>query len=481
MTRDYDLIILGSGPAGFACAMQATKFDKKALIIEANEENLGGSWINTGTVPSKALRETAKNIYSYTSKFGDFHEKKPYERFKMRDVLKYKDKVLANENNEIKKNLIKNNVHTSRGFGKIIDANTIEITDHLGSQREVTADYILVSTGAQPKPPESFKVDHNKVHDINSILNMQHIPRRISIVGGNIQSIEFATIFASLGTKVTILNENADFLSYIDYEIRDEFQKVLDLLKISLVNGVKIQNVSKNELRNCTEIRYTKAETDELMVLETEVMLYFGGRIPNSKNIGLEALGVEMDEQGYIKVNKNHKTNVDSIYAAGDVVGFPALASVSFSQGRIAACDMFGIPSSELSVNIPFGIYSIPEIASIGLTEKEAIKQGFDVTVGRSYYNNLTKADISKNRIGLLKLVFETKTFKLLGVHICGEEACELIHIGQSVLFYNGDIRFFIQNVMNYPTYSEAYKVAAFNGVNRVYKAGAKYKDLLNK
>lgn len=481
MSRDYNVVILGSGPAGFSCAMQTTKFDKKALIIEANADALGGSWINTGTVPSKALRETAKNIYNYTSKFGDFEGKKPYERFKMRDVLKYKDKVLENENSEIKKNLIKNNVHTARGFGKIIDAHTVEITDHMGQKRTITTDYILISTGAKPKQPSTFEVDHNKVHDINSILNMQHIPRRLAIVGGNVQSVEFATIFASLGTKVTILNENAEYLAYLDHEIREEFQKVIELLRISIAQNIKIEGVSKNELRNCTEIRYRKKDTDELMVLETEVMLYFGGRIPNSHNIGLEHTQVTTDEQGYIQVDDNYQTKEPSIYAAGDVVGFPALASVSFSQGRIAACSMFGIPSSDVSVNVPFSIYSIPEIASLGITEKEALDRGLDVTVGRSYYNNLTKADISKNRIGILKLVFETQTFKLLGVHICGEEASEMIHLGQAVMYYNGDIRYFIRNVMNYPTYSEAYRIAAFNGVNRVYKAGTKYKELLDK
>lgn len=481
MSRDYDVVILGSGPAGFACAMQTTKFDKKALIVEANQDHLGGTWINTGTVPSKALRQTAQNIYTYTSQFGKYEGKKPYEKFRMKDVLKYKDKVLENENSEIKKNLIKNGVHTSRGFGKIIDPHTVEITDHIGQKKTVTSDYILISTGSSPKEPENFVVDHVKVHDINSILNMHHIPRRLTIVGGNVQSIEFATVFASLGTKVTILNEDDDYLTFLDEEIKTEFKKAIKDLRITIIQGVYIQGVAKNDLRNCTEIRYTRNHNDdELMVLETEVMLYFGGRQPNSTKIGLAELDVKLEEDDFIKVNENYKTNIDSIYAAGDVIGFPALASVSFSQGRIASCDMFGIPNSEVSANIPFGIYTIPEMASIGLTEKEAIERGMDISVGRCYYENLTKADISKSRTGILKLVFETKSFKLLGVHIVGDNACEIIHIGQSVLFYNGDIRYFIRNVMNYPTHAEAYRIAAFNGVNRVYKGGKKYKDLLD-
>ena len=479
MSKDYDVIILGSGPSGFSCAMQTAKFDKKALIVESNEEYLGGAWINTGTVPSKALRETATNIYKYTSQFGETDEKKPYERFRMRDVLKYKDRVLASENSEIKDNLIKNEVDTALGFGRIIDAHTVEIKSDDGSVRTCTADYILISTGAQSTEPDQFSIDHSRVLDNRSILDIHYIPKRLVIVGTNVQAIEFATVFSALGTRVTILNGQEDYLVFLDREIKREVAKVLDDFRINIFNRTRVIQVGENPLRNCTEVKFEEKDTGKLHVVETEQVLYFGERKPNTANIGLEEVGVETDEKGFIKIDHNYRSNIPSIFAAGDVIGFPGLASASFSQGRIASCNMFEASSLEIESVIPYGIYSIPEISSIGLTEEEAGQQGQDVTIGRAYYRNLTKANISKTQHGMLKLVFDTQNLRLLGVHIVGEGACDLIHIGQAVIRFQGSIRYFLDTVHNYPTYSEAYRVAAFNGINRVYKSGVKYKKIL--
>ncbi|MDG5768264.1 Si-specific NAD(P)(+) transhydrogenase [Balneolales bacterium ANBcel1] len=480
MSRDYDVIILGSGPAGFSCAMQSAKFDKKALIIEANEHYLGGSWINTGTVPSKALRETASNIFKYSSRFGDTDGVKPYDRFKMRDVLKYKDIVLASENSEIKENLIKNEVDTELGFGTIVDPHTVEVKKEDGSVTRFTTDYILVSTGGQTVTPKKFEVDHATILDNRSILDLNYIPKRLVIVGTNVQAVEFATIFTALGTRVTILNEKEDYLVFLDREAKKEFDEIISDMRISVFNNTEVIDISTNSLRNCTEVKFREKETDSLHVTETEQVLYFGERKPNTRNLGLESLDMEFDEQGFIKVDHHYRTNIPSIFAAGDVIGHPGLASVSFSQGRISSCNMFGASSLEMHSSIPYGIYSIPEIASIGLTEREARAQSKDITIGRAYYRNLTKANISQSPRGILKLVFETESLKLLGIHIVGEGACDLIHIGQAVLHYNGDVRYFLNTVHNYPTYSEAYRIAAFNGVNRVYKSGVKYKTLLD-
>ncbi len=214
-------------------------------------------------------------------------------------------------------------------------------------------------------------------------------------------------------------------------------------------------------------------------VIETEHVLYLGGKVPNTKNIGLEKLGVKVDKEGYVEVNSDYQTSVSNIYAGGDVKGFPAMASSAFSEGRMASCRMFGIEAQDLKSEIPYAIYSIPEISNIGLTEKDAKAEGLDVTVGRAYYKNITQGDISNQQDGLLKLVFETDTLKLVGVHIIGERASDLIHLGQAVMSFDGDIRYFINHVLNYPSYSEAYRIAAFNGINRVYKAGVKYKKIL--
>lgn len=478
MAFDYDLIILGSGPAGFSCSMQASKFDKNVLIIEANEAHLGGSWINAGTVPSKALREAASNIHKYTQLFGDVNNKKPYLLFQMSDLLKIKDKVIQHENSEIKRNLIKNEVKTIRGFGRIVDDHTVEVIDPLNTKKQYTANYILVSTGSTPRPPKSFKIDHKTILDSNSILSMEHIPRRLVIVGAGVQALEYATIFASMGTKITILNPLDDYVTFLDDEIKEVLAEALKQYRITIYHGIKIKQVGKNQLRNCTEIFFDDAD-GETRVIETEQVLHFGGRLPNTSNIGAEEIGIELDESGYVRVNTNFQSSVNSIYAAGDVIGHPESASAAFSQGRMAACHMFGIQTEELSTTMPFSIYSIPEISSIGLTEQAAKDNGLDVTVGRAYFENLTKAAVSNNMTGMLKLVFETGTFKLLGVHIIGASACEIIHLGQAVMTYNGDIRYFISNMMNYPSYAEAYRVAAFNGVNRVYKAGVKYRSIL--
>lgn len=480
MSRDYDVVIIGSGPAGFSCAMQSSKFDKKVLIVESDKKYLGGTWINTGTVPSKALREAAKTIQQFNNQFEDQESKKPYDRFRMADLLQYKQGILAKENKKVKNDIIKNNIDVARGFGRLIDEHTVEVDTHIGTKETHTADHILICTGSTPSKAENFDIDDNKVLDYKSILDITHIPRRLAIIGTGVNAIEFATTFAALGTRVSILSDRDDYLTFLDYEIKELLQQSLERRDINIKNGITIEEVGFNPLRNNTEIRFrSKTEAERLQVLETEQVLYLGRRKPNVENIGLEELNIETDLDNLINVDESFKTNVDSIYAAGDVIGFPRLASASFTQGRLAACNMFGIPALEVPEQIPYGIYAIPEIANLGVTEQHAKAMGLDVTVGRAFFKNIVKADMTNHDEGMLKLVFKTDTLKLMGVHILGNEAANLIHLGQAVMAHNGDIRYFIQHVMNYPTLSEAYRIAAFNGVNRVYKAGVNYKSIL--
>jgi len=482
MKFDYDVIILGSGPAGFSCAMQSSKFDKKVLMVEANPDHLGGAWINTGTVPSKSLREASQLIQKFHTQFGDERGRKPYEKFRMEDILQYKKSILDIKNRKVKDDLIKNDIETARGWGKVIDKNTVEVSNQFGNKVTYTTKFILISTGSRPNNPENFEIDHNLVLDYESVLNLTHIPRRLVIVGSGIIAFEYATIFAALGTRISILSGQGRILPFLDNEIHDHLKKAIKKKNIQLFKNCEIKRVEENKLRTCTEIAFSSSDDkNRMQVLETEHVLYVGGKVPNTDNIGLSEAGVKTDKQGYIEVNSNFKSSSDNIYAAGDVIGYPSLASASFVQGRLAAADMFGIPSDDFSSSIPFGIYSIPEISGIGLTEQDAQKQGIDYTVGRAYYENITQADISHIKDGLLKLVFRTDDLKLLGVHVIGENAPDLIHLGQSVMYFDGDIRYFIRNVLNYPSFGEAYRIAAFNGVNRVYKAGVKYKSILDK
>lgn len=481
MSYDYDLIILGSGPAGFSAAMQSTKFGKQVLLVEADENHLGGAWVNAGTVPSKALREAAASIAKFTHLFGDVDGKKAYQRFKMADLFQFKTKVVNYENSEIKRNLIKNEVHTARGFGKLLDGHTVEVRDHLGSKKTYTSEYILVSTGSKALKPGNFEVDNKIVVDNRSLSNMTHVPKRLVIIGGGVNAVEYATIFAALGTKVNLLSSRNDYFPFLDHEIRAEFDKILRQQRLTIHTDVQVEDVGLNPLRNCTEIKYRTLADNELRVLETEQVIHFGVRCPNTKNIGLEETGVELNENGYVKVDEHYQTNVPSVYAAGDIVGFPGLASASFTQGRVASCHMAQVDEIKISGANPFGIYSIPEISSIGLTEEEAKAQHRDYVVGRAYYKELTKAAVSNTDTGLLKLIFDRHTLQLIGVHIIGESACDIIHIGQAVMKNKIDIRYFVDNIMNYPTYSEAYRVAAFNGINRLNKSGVKYRNLVSR
>lgn len=482
MSFDYDVIILGSGPAGFSCAMQSSKFDKRVLIVEASEEHLGGSWINSGTVPSKALREAAKSIQKFHKQFGGEKKQKPYERFKMKDLLQYKQNILENKNQKVKKDLIKNEIDTARGWGKVLDDHTVEVTDHLNNVKTYSANNILISTGSSYNDPDLFSINDSNILDYRSVLNLTHIPRRLTIVGSGIISYEFATIFSALGTRVTLLSDRDEIMPFLDDDIEQVVLRLLKQSTIQIYSNVQLQHVSINKLRTCTEVGFkTGAEPDRLQVAETEHVFYIGSATPNTSGIGAENVDLALTDNGGIEVDSHFRTSVSSIYAAGDVVGSPAQASVSFVQGRIAATAMFNDESTQISEYIPFGIYSIPEISAIGLTEREASRQGIDVNVGRAYYSNLTQADINHEPEGLLKLVFKSDDLKLIGVHIIGEQAADLVHLGQSVMAHNGTIRYFMEHVLNYPSYSEAYRVAAFNGLNRVYESGVKYKQILER
>ncbi|MEX1062301.1 MAG: FAD-dependent oxidoreductase [Balneolaceae bacterium] len=479
MSFDYDLIVIGSGPAGFSCAMQGSKFEKKVLVVETKADQLGGTWINTGTVPSKALREAAKTIYRYHTQFGNEKRQRPFEIFKMEDLLRYKQEILESKNRKVKEDLLKNEIDTIGGFGELVDKHTVEVTDKSGGVKTYSARYILVSTGSSPNPPSKKLYSDSEILNYESILDLTHIPRRLVIMGGGINAFEYATVFGALGARVSILNEMEDYLVYLDHEIREQLHESLAKRQITVYNDAKVTKIRNNDLRNCTEVCFKSRDQDRVQVIETEHVLYFGKYQPNSEKIGLDKLGIRVDKDGFIPVDNHYQTPCEPVYAAGDVIGFPTLASVSFVQGRLAACNMFGIPSRELQTDIPFGIYTLPEIAGIGLTEHDAGKLNLDVTVGRAYYSNVTQADISHQNEGILKLIFSTKNLKLLGVHIFGEGATDLIHLGLSVMANDGDIRYFFQHVINYPSYTEAYRIAAFNGVNRVNKTGIKYRNIL--
>lgn len=465
MKTDYDLVVIGSGPAGFSCAVQAARFNKKVLLIEKNEKHFGGSWIDTGTVPSKTLREAAGVIFKYHKLFHKSLSIRSPKRYDMDSLLQFKSFVQENEKQHLKQKLIKSDIDTERGHGKILDPHTVEVSDSRGVKKQFKTTFILISTGSRPAKPTNFEVDHSKIFDIESLFGLNHVPRRLVIAGSGVQAIEFATTFAALGTKVTLMNTEAAYLNFMDEEIKKELEIVLEKLGIFIYTNSHIRDIYFNPLRNLTEIRFTNQNSPDLRVVETESVLHISRKIACLDNTGIENVNLATDSTGYIKVNDHYQSTIPSVYAAGDVIGFPSLASVSFTQGRIAACHMFDKPSTEIRDSLPYGIYSIPEISCIGLTEDEAKKQGLKYSVGKEYFKNITRADVNNTDTGILKMVFETDTLKLLGVHILGENACDLIHIGQAVISLGGTIEYFTNQVFNYPTYTEAYRNAALNGI----------------
>lgn len=474
MSYDYDVAVIGSGPSGFSCAIQAAKLGKRVLIIEKELDAFGGTWVNTGTMPSKAFKEAAKTIFNYHSQFGDERGRKPFEKFHMEELLAYKQDILESMHRKIKKDLIKNGIDTLRGTGSVADAHRVEVVDASGDHHTVSAEYILLSTGSRMQPPSGFEIDHETILDYRSILQINHIPRRLAIVGGSISAFEYATTFAALGTRVTLLVDKEELLPFLDAKIKDHLIKFLESSTIQVFTQARIDHVRKNSLRNCTEVGFRLGDDpDRLRISEVEQVLFAGGMKPNTEGLGLENVGIRTDESGYIRVNEVHCTDVPSIYATGDVIGKTSFASLSFVQGRQAACSMFGVPTPRMSAtDIPYAIYSIPEIAAIGLTEQQAVEQGQDVEVGICKFSKLTQADLTRKEYGLLKLIFERGSLRILGIHIIGDQAADLVHLGQSVMALGGTIRYFVDQTLNYPSYSEAYRLAAFNGLNKLEKAG---------
>lgn len=479
---DYNLIVIGSGPAGFSCAIQAAKLNKQVLMIEEKKEQVGGTWIHTGTIPGKSMREAAKTILEFNTHFNELTDYKPHEHYKMADLLQYQKDIVEQENKKVQEDLANNNIELKRGTASFVDKNTVEVVTPAGETETYTADFILIATGCSPAEPENFEVDHKNVLNYKSLMELKHIPGRLVIIGWGVHGMEYATTFGALGTRVSVLSEKMDDLPFLDREISETFAEN-HAENINIRNEVSIEDVKFNSLRNSTEVHFTaSAEPDRTQVLETEYILWLGGRQSNIDALNLDKVDVNIDKESYenfITTNDKYQSTVDNIYAAGDVIGFPMLASASFTQGRLAACNMFGIPFAQGPDKYPYAIYTIPEMAHVGITEEEAKNADLDYSVGHATFKEVAKANMINQSKGFLKIIFDTQSLQLLGVHIIGKSAANLIHLGQSVMAHNGTIHYFIQYAMNYPTLSEAYRIAAFNGLNKIYNDGVSYETVL--
>ena len=460
-TNEYDLVVIGSGPAGQKGAICAAKLRKKVAIID-RERFIGGVCVHTGTIPSKMLREAILYLSGFRQRtfYGRGYVVK--DRIAMSDLVFRAQAVMSREVEVIKAQLRRNYVTTFVGDARFKDPHTIEIHNEDGVQL-VRGEYILVACGTRPAHIDGIPIDGKRIFDSDQVNSLEEVPRELIVVGAGIIGLEYASMFATLGVKVTLLDLRPTLVDFVDREIIESLCFQLRQLGTVFRLGEKVVQVGFDPERDCV---FANLESGK--VVRGQALLYTIGRQANSDQLNIEAAGLTADGRGKLSVNENFQTTVPHIYAAGDVVGFPALASTSMEQGRLAGCHMFGKPSKMMSHLIPYGIYSIPEISMVGATEEELTRQKAPYEIGLARYTELAKGQMLGDENGLLKILFDPNTLKLLGVHIIGDRAAEIIHIGQAVLTMGATIEYFRDTVFNYPTLAEAYKVAALDGFNKL-------------
>ncbi len=459
---DYDLLVIGTGPAGQRAAVQGAKLQKHVGIVERSED-LGGVCINTGTIPSKTLREAAVYLSGYRERgfYGDSYAVK--DAITMADLLSRCKYVIQHEADVIRHQMRRNGIEVLSGTASFSDPHTVHIEDqrHRGG-REVTAETVVIATGTTPARPAQVAFDEKRVLDSDGILQMERIPRSLAVVGAGVIGCEYASTFATLGVRVTLIDARPTLLPFVDREIVETLEYHLRNQRVVLRLGETVESVL------IAEDGSVRIHTASGKQIGSEAVLYCAGRDGATALLNLPAAGLEADARGRIAVNEQYQTAVPHIYAVGDLTGFPSLASTSSEQGRLAACHAFGAPLSSSPDHFPYGIYTIPEISMVGRTEEELTAAGVPYEVGKALYREIARGLIIGDTTGMLKLIFDIYTRELLGVHIIGEGASELVHVGQAVLANHGPIDYFVHTVFNYPTLAEAYKVAAFDGINRL-------------
>jgi NAD(P) transhydrogenase len=458
---EYDMVVIGSGPGGQKAAIAAAKLGKSVAVIE-QRQMLGGVCVNTGTIPSKTLREAVLYLTGMNQRelYGASYRVK--DKITPADLLSRTSHVIGRQAETVRNQLMRNRVDVIAGHGRFRDEHTLLVDDQSrGERTTVSGEYIVIATGTTPARPVGVEFDEQRVLDSDGILNLQSIPASMVVVGAGVIGVEYASMFAALGAKVTIVEKRQDMLDFCDPEIIEALRFHLRDLAVTFRFGEEVTGVQVGATGTVTSLASGKK-------IPAETVMYSAGRQGQTENLELENAGLEADNRGRIFVDDAFQTKVDHIYAVGDVIGFPALASTSMDQGRVAACHAFGEPVHGLTALQPIGIYSIPEISYVGATEVELTKQSVPYEVGVSRYRELARGQIAGDSYGMLKLLVSTDDLKLLGVHIFGSNATEMVHIGQAVMGCEGTVEYLVDAVFNYPTFSEAYKVAALDVMNKV-------------
>ncbi len=457
----YDLIVIGSGPAGRRAAIQAAKLHKKVLVVERGRR-VGGVSVHTGTIPSKTLRETVLNLSGWRERgfYGRAYRAK--KNITSGDLLKRLHITLDHEVEVLEHQFARNGIETITGSACFRDPHTVVITSDAG-KAAYTAERFIIAVGTQPYRPDHIGFDGVNVLDADEILEITRLPRQLVVVGASVIGVEYASIFSALDVRVTIIEPNDGILPFIDRELADEFVHDLRDRGVSLRLGCTVEAAQTVGPEDCL------VNLSDGRELHCDMVLFSAGREGAVDGLGLDACGLTPDARGRLSVDKDtFQTQVEHIYAAGDIIGFPSLASTSLEQGRIAACHAFGAPAHKPPEFFPYGIYSVPEISTIGMTEEEARERGVPYECGVARFRETSRGHIMGLESGFMKMIFALETRRLLGVHIVGEGATELIHIGQAVLNLEGTLDYFVENTFNYPTLAEAYKVAALDAWNRM-------------
>ena len=459
--REYDIVVIGSGPGGQKAAIAAAKLGKSVAIIE-RAGMLGGVCVNTGTIPSKTLREAVVYLTGMSQRelYGASYRVK--DKITPADLLARTQHVIGKQVDVVRSQLMRNRIDLIEGHGRFIDPHTVQIEEDSQAERiTVSADFIVIATGTKPVRPSGVEFDENRVLDSDGILDLNSLPASMVVVGAGVIGIEYASMFAALGTKVTVVEKRSDMLDFCDPEIIEALKFHLRDLAVTFRFGEEVTAVDVGAAGTVTTLASGKQ-------IPAETVMYSAGREGQTEHLGLENAGLETDHRGRIFVDDHFQTKVDHIYAVGDVIGFPALAATSMDQGRLAAYHAFGEQCDGMTALQPIGIYSIPEVSYVGATEVELTNDSIPYEVGVSRYRELARGQIAGDSYGMLKLLVSTHDRTLLGVHIFGTSATEMVHIGQAVMGCGGTVDYLVDAVFNYPTFSEAYKVAALDVTNKM-------------
>jgi len=458
---DYDLVCIGSGPAGQRAAVQAAKLGKRVAVVE-KLPCLGGVCLGTGTIPSKTLRE-AVLFFNRVAAYDRPRTAPPGARATAEQLLAKVDEVLAREQAVIEDQLRRNDVAVIRGEASFTDPHTLAVRWE-GGWRQISAERIVIAVGTYPAPPPGVAADGEVVVTGDEVVRLKQVPRAMAVVGASVIGIEYASMFSALGVPVTLIETRARPLEFLDREIVEELIHQMRHRNVTFRLGETVQSIEVSEGPPRRAIIYL--ESGKRLV--SDVVLFSAGRIAATGPLKLEAAGLDADERGRIKVDETFRTKMPHIFAAGDVIGYPSLAATSSEQGRLAACQAFGIEAGPMAAHFPVGIYAIPEISMVGMPEHELTERKIPYEIGVARYREIARGQILGDDSGLFKMLFHREDGRLLGVHAIGTGATELVHIGQAVLGLGGGIDYFLGTVFNYPTLAECYKVAALDAYNKL-------------